>query len=81
MAANSSGGTRAGAGGAPEGHDPETALLAALAGAPYEGVSVSALVVQTGMCRRWIYYRLHELAAAGVVVQTARGHWRIAGPG
>jgi S-DNA-T family DNA segregation ATPase FtsK/SpoIIIE len=61
--------------------DPETALLAALAVAPDEGISVPALVAQTGMSRRWIYCRLHELAGAGVVIQTARGHWRSAGPG
>jgi hypothetical protein len=32
------------------------------------------------MSRRWIYYRLHELAATGIVVQTIRGHWRLATP-
>jgi len=58
----------------------ETALLTALSQAPEEGASVVALVAQTGMSRRWIYYRLHELAATGIVVQTIRGHWRLATP-
>ena len=30
------------------------------------------------MSRRWVYYRLRELAAAGRVIQTVRGQWRIA---
>jgi hypothetical protein len=29
------------------------------------------------MSRRWVYYRLRELAAAGRAVQTTRGLWRI----
>ena len=60
--------------------DREAALLTALSQAPEEGASVVALVAQTGMSRRWIYYRLHELAATGIVVQTIRGHWRLATP-
>ena len=56
--------------------DPETALWAALLAAPDEGVSVPGLVAQTGMSRRWIYYRLRQLAADGLVTQTARGLWR-----
>jgi S-DNA-T family DNA segregation ATPase FtsK/SpoIIIE len=58
----------------------EAVLLTALSQAPEEGASVVALVAQTGMSRRWIYYRLHELAATGLVVQTIRGHWRLAAP-
>jgi hypothetical protein len=34
----------------------------------------------TGMGRRWVYYRLRELADAGQVVQTVRGNWRAADP-
>ena len=56
--------------------DPETLLWAALLAAPDEGVSVPGLVAQTGMSRRWIYYRLRQLAADGLVTQTARGLWR-----
>ena len=56
--------------------NPETLLWAALSAAPDEGVSVPGLVAQTGMSRRWIYYRLHQLAADGLVTQTARGLWR-----
>ena len=55
---------------------PETLLWAALSVAPDEGVSVPDLIAQTGMSRRWIYYRLHQLAADGLVTQTARGLWR-----
>ena len=58
--------------------DPETILRTALSLAPEEGVSVPDLVAATGMSRRWVYYRLRELASAGQAVQTARGHWRIA---
>jgi S-DNA-T family DNA segregation ATPase FtsK/SpoIIIE len=58
--------------------DPEAILWAALPSAPDEGISVPELVAATGMSRRWVYYRLRELAAAGQVTQTARGLWRIA---
>ena len=63
------------------GDDPESLLWAALADAPDEGITVPDLVTITGMSRRWVYYRLRELAAAGRVVQTARGQWRIAPAG
>jgi S-DNA-T family DNA segregation ATPase FtsK/SpoIIIE len=55
----------------------ETILRAALSRASEEGVSVSvaSLVTETGMSRRWVYYRLHALADAGRAVQTARGQW------
>ena len=43
---------------------------------PATGISVPHLMIQTGMSRRWIYYRLRELEAAGLVTQTTRGHWR-----
>jgi S-DNA-T family DNA segregation ATPase FtsK/SpoIIIE len=56
--------------------DPEAALRDALSAAPDEGTSVPELVAVTGMSRRWVYYRLRELASAGRAVQTARGLWR-----
>jgi len=58
--------------------DPEAGLWDALAAAPDEGISVPELVAAIGMSRRWIYYRLGKLAAAGRAVQTTRGLWRIA---
>jgi hypothetical protein len=58
--------------------DPEANLLDALSAAPDEGTSVPELVATTGMSRRWVYYRLGKLAAAGRAVQTTRGLWRIA---
>ena len=57
--------------------DPEAALWGALSLAPDEGISVPELAAQTGMGRRWIYYRLGELAADGSVIRTARGLWRV----
>jgi S-DNA-T family DNA segregation ATPase FtsK/SpoIIIE len=59
-----------------DGSDREGVLWSALSLAPDEGVSVPDLVAQTGMSRRWVYYRLRELAADGTVIQTARGLWR-----
>lgn len=61
----------------PDDPDPETSLHAALSLAPDAGISVSALVQQTGMSRRWVYYRLGELAADGTAIQTGRGLWRL----
>jgi S-DNA-T family DNA segregation ATPase FtsK/SpoIIIE len=61
--------------------DPEAALWDALAAAADEGISVPELVAAIGMSRRWIYYRLGKLAAAGRAVQTTRGLWRIAPQG
>jgi hypothetical protein len=58
------------------GENPEATLLIALSAAPEEGISVPELVAATGMSRRWIYYRLRELASAGQVIQTTRGQWR-----
>jgi S-DNA-T family DNA segregation ATPase FtsK/SpoIIIE len=39
---------------------------------------VPELMIETDMSRRWVYYRLRELAAAGRAVQVARGQWRAA---
>ena len=61
--------------------DPEATMRGALSLAPEDGISVPDLVAATGMSRRWVYYRLRELASAGQAVQTARGHWRIAPAG
>jgi len=60
--------------GSPE-TDPETLLWTVLCLAPDQGISIPQLVTATGMSRRWIYYRLEELAAAGRAVQVARGLW------
>jgi len=62
-------------GGSP-GTDPEALLWAVLCLAPDPGISIPELVAETGMSRRWIYYRLEALAAAGRAVQVARGLWR-----
>jgi S-DNA-T family DNA segregation ATPase FtsK/SpoIIIE len=56
---------------------PEAILWAILCIAPPEGISVPELIDQTGMSRRWVYYRLRELADAGRAVQTERGNWRM----
>ena len=58
-----------------EAGDPEAALCEALSAAPDEGISVPELVAITGMSRRWVYYRLRELAPAAQAVQTTRGLW------
>ena len=55
---------------------PESTLWTALSLAPDDGISVPELVAITRMGRRWVYYRLRELAAAGRVIQTARGQSR-----
>jgi hypothetical protein len=62
-------------GGSP-GADPEALLWAVLCLAPDPGISIPELGAGTGMSRRWIYYRLEELAAVGRAVQVARGLWR-----
>ena len=56
-------------------------LWAALCLAPDEGVPVPDLMCQTGMGRRWVYYRLTELAAAGRATQVTRGQWRATADG
>jgi hypothetical protein len=63
------------------GSDPEVMLWAALCLAPEEGVSVPDLMRQTGMGRRWVYYRLTELAASGRATQITRGQWRATADG
>jgi len=65
-------------GGPQDDDDPEGSLWTALSLSPDGGVSVPQLVAITGMSRRWVYYRLRELASAGRVVQIARGQWRTA---
>jgi S-DNA-T family DNA segregation ATPase FtsK/SpoIIIE len=57
---------------------PETVLRHALSDAPEGGLPVSDLIAATGMSRRWVFYRLRQLAADGYAVQTARGYWRAA---
>jgi hypothetical protein len=63
------------------GRAPEAILWAALSLAPGDGISVPGLMGATGMGRRWVYYRLRELADAGRAVQTERGNWRATDPG
>ena len=58
------------------GADPGDLLWTVLCLAPDSGISIPELVAETGMSRRWIYYRLEELAVAGRAVQVARGLWR-----
>jgi hypothetical protein len=72
-----------GSGGNGPGDDPdapEAILWAALSLAPQEGISVPGLMTATGMGRRWVYYRLRELADAGRAIQTVRGNWLTAEP-
>jgi len=61
---------------ASEQQDPDAILRRALSAAPAEGVPVSDLITVTGMSRRWVFYRLRQLAADGYAVQTVRGYWR-----
>jgi hypothetical protein len=63
------------------GRDPEAILWAALSLASGDGISVPGLMSATGMGRRWVYYRLRELADAGRAVQTERGNWHATDPG
>ncbi|MCI0689955.1 MAG: hypothetical protein L0Y54_22365, partial [Sporichthyaceae bacterium] len=58
--------------------DPDDQLWTVLREAPPEGRTLPELIQLTGMSRRWIYYRLDRLAAAGLVTRIARGHWRAA---
>jgi S-DNA-T family DNA segregation ATPase FtsK/SpoIIIE len=57
---------------------PEEILLAVLAAAPPEGIPVREIITATRMSRRWVFYRLQQLAAAGLAVQMVRGYWRAA---
>jgi hypothetical protein len=61
-----------------EQQDPDAILRRALAAAPARGIPVGDLITVTGMSRRWVFYRLGQLAAEGYAVQMARGHWRTA---
>jgi DNA segregation ATPase FtsK/SpoIIIE, S-DNA-T family len=56
--------------------EPEDALWQALVSAPPEGLEVWVLMAVCRMSRRWVYYRLQELAAARVAEQVSHGHWR-----
>jgi S-DNA-T family DNA segregation ATPase FtsK/SpoIIIE len=56
--------------------DPGTVLRDSLSAAPPEGIPVSELITITRMSRRWVFYRLQQLAAHGEATQTARGYWR-----
>jgi len=58
--------------------DANAMLWEALSAAPPEGVPVSELIAITGMSRRWVFWRLKQLAERGDAVQTVRGHWRAA---
>jgi DNA segregation ATPase FtsK/SpoIIIE-like protein len=60
---------------------PEAMLWAALSLAPEEGITVPGLMNATGMSRRWVYYRLRDLADAGHAIQTQQGTWRTTEPG
>jgi DNA segregation ATPase FtsK/SpoIIIE-like protein len=57
---------------------PEEILLAVLSAAPPEGVPVREIIAATGMSRRWVFYRLQQMTAAGLAVQMVRGYWRAA---
>ena len=59
-------------------YDPDVILRRALSAAPAEGIPVGRLIAATGMSRRWVFYRLRQLAAQGYAVQTVRGYWRAA---
>jgi len=63
------------------GDTPEAMLWAALSLAPEAGISVPGLMSATGMSRRWVYYRLRELAETRRAVQTADGNWQAADGG
>jgi S-DNA-T family DNA segregation ATPase FtsK/SpoIIIE len=56
--------------------DAEEALRDALGRAPEDGASIAALMAETRMGRRWVYYRLREHAAAGRAAQVTPGRWR-----
>jgi len=55
---------------------PEALLWAALCLAPEQGISVADLMNETGMSRRWVYYRLRAFAETGRAIQTDHGTWR-----
>jgi S-DNA-T family DNA segregation ATPase FtsK/SpoIIIE len=49
-----------------------------LSAARPEGIAVREIIAATGMSRRWVFYRLQQMAAEGLAIQTARGYWRAA---
>jgi S-DNA-T family DNA segregation ATPase FtsK/SpoIIIE len=51
-------------------------LWAALSMADEDGISVLELMDATDMGRRWVYYRIRELANTGRIIQTPSGNWR-----
>jgi FtsK/SpoIIIE family len=57
---------------------PEEILWALLSAAPPQGIPVREVITATGMSRRWVFYRLQQMAAAGLAVQMVRGYWRAA---
>jgi DNA segregation ATPase FtsK/SpoIIIE-like protein len=58
--------------------DANSTLWEALTSPLSEGIPVSELIAITGMSRRWVFWRLKQLAERGEAVQTVRGHWRAA---
>jgi len=58
--------------------DPERILRTLLSASPPEGIPVREIITATGMSRRWVFYRLQQMAAEGLAVQVARGFWRAA---
>jgi hypothetical protein len=58
--------------------DANSMLWEALISAPLEGIPVGELIAITGMSRRWVFWRLRQLAERGEAVQMVRGHWRAA---
>jgi hypothetical protein len=56
--------------------DANSILWAALSTAPPEGIAVGEIITITGMSRRWVFWRLKQLAERGEAVQTVRGYWR-----
>jgi S-DNA-T family DNA segregation ATPase FtsK/SpoIIIE len=55
---------------------PDAALWSALRDAGPDGVTIGALMAASGRGRRWVYYRLRQLADGGSARQLARGRWR-----
>ncbi len=58
--------------------DANAMLWETLSAAPPEGIPVSELIAITGMSRRWVFWRLKQLADRGEAVQAVRGRWRAA---
>jgi hypothetical protein len=54
-----------------EQEDAFSKLWAALSGAPQEGIPVSNLITITGMSRRWVFWRLKQLAERGEAFETS----------